>query len=226
MNSITIAVALSLLVSLGCDVSTPVEPDDLTNPQSTSVGKATEDHLGGGLQGIWLDVEYDWDEEFLEVVHIDSLIFTPRDDVADELDYRFIRMALREVDASACVVERGLDIDDHIDCLVQNASEQLEFPLEGGRIRIQSDNGRGHIILDRWVEWFYDYLPNERGEVIGTDWVYHESNTIKGNIIFLDQQVVIWDSLLLLPELEGYLGDIFHWSSGDQFTRSRGTDRD
>lgn len=222
MNRIIIAVVISLLMNLGCDVQSPIVPEDPMNPQSVSVGKAAEDRPGGGLQGIWLDVY--WNSELTKVC-IDSLIFTPRDGVTDELDYRFIRMALGEVDESACVVKPEIDIDDYIDCLVQNASEQLELPLEGGRIRIQSDNGRGHIVFDRRIEWFYDQqlVLNERGEVTGETLFHYESNTIEGDAILLDQQVVIWDSLLLLRDVENLHSLFDYWSNYKQFTRSRST---
>ena len=150
-----------------CGQSIPIQPDG-------SVAKTASDQPGGLLVGTWLRV---WDNGGSSVV--DSLVIMPRDGVAHELTYREKRIGLGQIEEGACTETDG--IDDYVECLMQKASTKDLHVNGWGRLRIQEDNGRGHIRYDQWQ----DYL-----EVFGrvNDFVN----------IFYDQRFIVWDDRLIL----------------------------
>lgn len=161
-----------------CGQSIPVQPD-------VSTAKVASDQPGGSLVGTWLLVER-WGGT---AVAVDSLIITLRDGVADELNYERKTILLDgwSEPEPVCIETWGLSIDDYVACLMETASTKTPLiSLWGswGRIRIQSDNGRGHIHYDRWVEG-YEYEDGTR------------TLTQPPGITY-DHRLIVWDDQLIL----------------------------
>ena len=169
-----------------CDQSIPTQPD-------VSTAKVASDQPGGSLVGTWLGVErWEATERWGAIVEVDSLIITLRDGVADELNYHRKMILLEgwsELE-SVCIETLDLGIDDHVACLMETAPTKTSLS-SWGRIRIQSDNGRGHIYYDEWVEG--------REEEDGT------RTLIQPPGITYDHRLIVWDDQLIL--LKDILGE-------------------
>ena len=164
-----------------CGQSIPTQSDG-------PVAKAASDQPGGLLVGTWLRVGsvegilVEFQQETPGTL-VDSLIITPRDGVAYELTYREKTIKLEEwdqIDESACTETNG--IDDYVECLMQKAPTKNLYANGWGRLRIQEDNGRGHIRYDQWQD---HYSKGDR--------VTHDNVRI-----FYDKRFIVWDDRLIL----------------------------
>lgn len=156
-----------------CGQSIPIQPDG-------SVAKTTSDQPGGLLMGTWLSV---WEDTDWGNTRVDSLIIMPRDGVAHELTYREKTILLEgwdQTEESACAETD--EIDDYVECLMQKAPTKSLYANGRGRLRIQEDNGRGHIRYDQWQDY---YWKGSRG---ADDYVR----------IFYDKRFIVWDDRLIL----------------------------
>ena len=178
-----------------CGQPIPVQPDG-------SMAKVASDQPGGSLVGTWLLVQRWGTAAAVTAVAVDSLIITLRDGVTDELNYerKIILLEVEEWSESepVCIETLDLSIDDYVACLMETASTKRPLiSLWGswGRIRIQSDNGRGHIHYDRWVEG-YEYEDGTR------------TLTQPPGITY-DHRLIVWDDqLILLKEPLGEDGQL------------------
>ena len=179
-----IPLALFALLS-ACGQSIPIQPD-------VPIAKVTADQPGGNLVGTWLRAESGFGG-----IYVDSLIITLRDGVSDELNYhkKMIRLEGWSELESVCIETLDLGIDDHVDCLMETAPTKSLSSSSWGRIRIQSDNGRGHIHYDEWVEG--------REEEDGT------RTLIQPPGITYDHRLIVWDDqLILLKDILGEDGQL------------------
>ncbi len=179
-----IPLALFTLLS-ACGRSIPIQPD-------VPIAKVAADQPGGSLVGTWLRTESRFGG-----IYVDSLIITLRDGVADELNYyeKTIRLEGWDEPESICIETLDLGIDDYVACLMETAPRRRSLG-SWGRIRIQSDNGRGHIHYDQWEEG--------REEEDGT-------RTLIQPYITYDNRLIVWDDQLILvvdDDLEDILEDI------------------
>ena len=161
-----------------CGQSIPIQPDG-------PVAKTASDQPGGLLVGTWLSV---WEDTDWGNTRVDSLIIMPRDGVAHELTYREKTILLEgwdQIEESACAETDG--IDDYVECLMQKAPTKSLYANGRGRIRIQEDNGRGHIRYDQWQ----DYAMFRFG--VSDHWVTHDFVRI-----FYDKRFIVWDDRLIL----------------------------
>lgn len=179
MTRTIILFALFALLA-ACGQSIPIQPDG-------PVAKTASDQPGGLLVGTWLSV---WEDPLADTL-VDSLIIMPRDGVAHELTYREKTILLegrwdpeKGRWEGACTETDG--IDDYVECLMQEASTKSLHANGRGRIRIQEDNGRGHIRYDQWQ----DYAMFDGG---GFGPVTHDY--VK---IFYDKRFIVWDDRLIL----------------------------
>ena len=175
---------LSLFALLSaCGQSIPTQPDAPT-------AKVAADQPGGSLVGTWLRVESGF-----RGIYVDSLIITLRDGVSDELNYhrKMILLEGWSESESACIETLDLGIDDHVDCLMETAPMKTLYRSSWGRIRIQSDNGRGHIHYDQW---------EEGEEEDGT------RTLIQLPRITYDNRLIVWDDQLIFV-IDDDLKDIF-----------------
>ena len=148
------------------------------------VAKTSSDQPGGLLVGTWLHV---WYSSYEEAPLVDSLIIMPRDGVAHELTYREKTILLEDwdqIEESACTETDG--IDDYVECLMQKTPTKSSYANGWGRLRIQEDNGRGHIRYDQWQ----DYAMFHWGAFgpVTHDYVR----------IFYDKRFIVWDDRLIL----------------------------
>lgn len=180
-----IFLALFALLS-ACGQSIPTQPD-------APIAKVAADQPGVSLVGTWLRAESGF-----RGIYVDSLIITLRDGVSEELNY-YRKMILLEGWSeleSVCVETLDLGIDDHVACLMETAPTKTLSWSSWGRIRIQSDNGRGHIHYDQW----------EGGE--------EEDGTrtlIQPPRITYDNRLIVWDDQLIFvidDDLKDILEDI------------------
>lgn len=172
-----------------CGQSIPIQPDG-------PVAKTASDQPGGLLVGTWLRVWDNRDAGYPDAL-VDSLIIMPRDGVAYELAYweQTIRLEGwwdqwwdQEEGGwvqTACTETDG--IDDYVECLMQKAPTKSLYANHWGRLRIQEDNGRGHIRYDQWQ----DYAMFLVGRF--DHWVTHDYVRI-----FYDKRFVVWDDRLIL----------------------------
>lgn len=160
-----------------CGQSIPIQSDG-------PVAKTASDQPGGLLVGTWLRV---WDDLF-ENTLVDSLIIRPRHGVAYEFTYQEKTILLSWgwdlTEKGACTETDG--IDDYVECLMQKAPSKNLSANGWGRLRIQEDNGRGHIRYDQWQ----DYAMFHRG-AFGQ--VTHDNVRI-----FYDKRFIVWDDRLIL----------------------------
>ena len=159
-----------------CGQSIPTQSDG-------PVAKTASDQPGGLLVGTWLRV---WDNRDVGLgdALVDSLIIMPRDGVAYELTYREKTIQLEgwldQTEEGACTETDG--IDDLVECLMQKAPTKNLHANGWGRLRIQEDNGRGHIRYDQWQDYY------SKGERVADDYVR----------IFHDKRFIVWDDRLIL----------------------------
>lgn len=177
-----------------CGQSIPVQP-------AVSTAKVASDQPGGSLVGTWLQVErWEATERWGATVVVDSLIITLRDGVADELNYERKSILLEgwSEPEPVCIETQDLGIDDYVACLMETAPTKtplISFWGSWGRIRIQSDNGRGHIHYDRWEEGWE--------EEDGT------RTLIQPPGITYDHRLIVWDDqLILLKDILGEDGQL------------------
>lgn len=183
---IRIVIPFTLFALLAaCGQSIPTQSDGPT-------AKATSDQPGGLLVGTWLRVGsvegilVEFQQETPGTL-VDSLIITPRDGVAYELTYREKTIKLEgwdQIDESACIETDG--IDDYVECLMQKAPTKNLYANGWGRLRIQEDNGRGHIRYDQWQDYAMFH-----GGAFGQ--VTHDNVRI-----FYDKRFIVWDDRLIL----------------------------
>lgn len=186
------AISLALFALLSaCGQSIPIQPD-------VPIAKVAADQPGGSLVGTWLRAESGFGG-----IYVDSLIITLRDGVADELNRyeKTIRLEGWDEPESVCIETLDLGIDDYVACLMETASTKTSWS-SWGRIRIQSDNRRGHIHYDQWTEG--------RKGVDGT------RTLIQPPLITYDNRLIVWDDQLILV-IDDDLEDIFE---DIQLTRS------
>lgn len=164
-----------------CGQSIPTQADG-------PVAKTASDQPGGLLVGTWLRVGsvegilVEFQQETPGTL-VDSLIIMPRDGVAYELTYREKTIKLEgwdQIDESACIETDG--IDDYVECLMQKAPTKNLYANGWGRLRIQEDNGRGHIRYDQWQDHY------SQGDRVADDYVR----------IFHDKRFIVWDDRLIL----------------------------
>ena len=174
-----------------CGQSIPIQPDG-------PVAKTASDQPGGLLVGTWLRVwdnrDIGWGDAF-----VDSLIIMPRDGVAHELTYREKTILLEgwwdqwwdqeeggwvQTEEGACTETDG--IDDYVECLIQKAPTKSSYANGWGRLRIQEDNGRGHIRYDQWQDYAMFH------------WGAFGQVTHDNVRIFYDKRFIVWDDRLIL----------------------------
>ena len=164
-----------------CGQSIPTQSDG-------SVAKTASDQPGGLLVGTWLRVGsvegilVEFQQETPGTL-VDSLIIMPRDGVAYELTYRKKTIKLEgwdQIEESACIETDG--IDDYVECLMQKVPTKNLYANGWGRLRIQEDNGRGHIRYDQWQDYY------SKGDGVADDYVR----------IFYDKRFIVWDDRLIL----------------------------
>ena len=174
-----------------CGQSTPIQFDG-------SVAKTASDQPGGLLVGTWLRVWDNRDAGWGDAL-VDSLIIMPRDGVAYELTYREKTIKLEgwwdqwwdqeeggwiQPEEGACTETDG--IDDLVECLMQKAPTKNLYANGWGRLRIQEDNGRGHIRYDQWQDY--------------TMFLWGRMDTIKIEevVISYNKRFIVWDDRLIL----------------------------
>ena len=181
------AISLALFALLSaCGQSIPIQPD-------VPIAKVAADQPGGSSVGTWLRAESGFGG-----IYVDSFIITLRDGVADELDYheKTIRLEGWDEAESICIETLDLGIDGYVACLMETAPTKTSLS-SWGRIRIQSDNGRGHIHYDQWTDG--------RKDVDGT------RTLMQPPLITYDNRLIVWDDQLILvidDDLEDILEDI------------------
>ena len=167
-----------------CGQSVPIQSDG-------SLAKTASDQPGGLLVGTWLRVGsvegilVEFQQETPGTL-VDSLIITHRDGVAYELIYRKKTIKLEgwdQIDESTCIETDG--IDDYVECLMQKAPTKNLYANGRGRLRIQEDNGRGHIRYDQWQ----DYAMH---------WGSFGQVTHDNVRIFYGKRFIVWDDRLIL----------------------------
>ena len=155
-----------------------------TAPQSAVAGspKVDSDLPGGLLVGTWLRTHY-VQLEYATV--IDTLVIRPIDGVANELSYWQKSVSLvGEGWSNPCGEVDVDDIDNYVECLTQEYGTDF-YGGSHGRIRIQEDNGQGHIQYDLRRDYY----------VLASDWLSFE--TFKGQISY-NQQAIVWDDRLVI----------------------------
>ena len=152
------------------------------------MAKTASDQPGGLWVGTWLRVGsvegilVEFQQETPGTL-VDSLIIIPRDGVAYELTYREKTIKLEgwdQIDENACTETDG--IDDYVECLMQKDPTKNLYANGWGRLRIQEDNGRGHIRYDQWQDYY------SKGDRVADDYVR----------IFYDKRFIVWDDRLIL----------------------------